>query len=60
MLADQSTTPVRLTIDQMEKDLPGAIKYMKKSQGHARSAGFRDGMREAGEALDRLSSSSTS
>jgi hypothetical protein len=38
----------------MEKDVPGAIRYMKQSLGHARAAGFREGVREAGDALERL------
>ena len=38
----------------MEKDVPGAIKYVKQSQGHAKAVGFRQGVKEAGDALDRL------
>jgi hypothetical protein len=38
----------------MENDVKGAIKYIRQSEGHARSSGFRDGVREAGEALQRL------
>lgn len=39
----------------MEKDVPGAIKYMKESVAHAKAAGFREGVREGGGALERLS-----
>jgi hypothetical protein len=39
----------------MEKDVPGAIKYMKQSVAHAKAAGFREGVREGGDALERLS-----
>ena len=39
---------------QMENDIKGAIKYIRQSEKHSRTSGFRDGVREAGEALDRL------
>ena len=39
---------------QMENDIKGAIKYIRQSEKHSRTLGFRDGVREAGEALDRL------
>jgi hypothetical protein len=37
----------------MEKDVPGAIKYVKQSVAHAKAAGFREGVREGGDALKR-------
>ena len=40
---------------QMEKDAPGAIKYIKQSVAHSKAAGFREGVREGGDALERLS-----
>lgn len=43
-----------LLYEQMEKDIPGAVKYIKQSQGHAKAVGFREGVREAGDALYRL------
>jgi hypothetical protein len=41
----------------MEGDKSNAIKYISQSQGHSRALGFREGVRESGEALARLRSS---
>jgi hypothetical protein len=45
---------------QMENDVKGAIKYIRQSEKHSRTSGFRDGVREAGEALDRLGAGNSS
>lgn len=43
-----------LILQQMEADVPQAVRYLQRAQTHARSVGFKDAAREATDSLQRL------